>query len=186
MTVRIRKAVPADGEPIRRMHGASIRELCRRSYTSGQIGAWVDEIAMANYVQGMAENEFFVAEEKQGDIAGFIIFSVRSAEIHALYLLPGAVGNGLGRQLFDLAENLIRNQGHEVIRLKATLNAVGFYERMGFCRGSFSTHKLSNGEALPCLDMKKELNGGSQSLSGEPECCLRSDVSSPLKARRPE
>lgn len=153
----IRKATKNDVTMIYQAHVSSIRELCSNAYTPSQIHAWTEGISTDRYVQGIERYECYVSEDVKGQISGLLIFNKEFGEVYALYIAPWAAQKGLGRCLLDLAESMVRNQGLKTISLKSTLNAVSFYEHMGFeCTGK-SIHELQNGETLPCMQMIKKL-----------------------------
>jgi GNAT superfamily N-acetyltransferase len=104
----------------------------------------------------MSQFEFFVAE---GDgILGFFILDLGGGELNALYLRPDAVGRGVGRRLFEHAEHLARVGNVLELKLKSTLNAVGFYEVCGFTRVRESVHVIPARVELPCIEMIKTLD----------------------------
>lgn len=53
------------------------------------------------------------------------------AELEDLWLEPDAIGQGLGRRLFDHAVDTARRQGCTALEWDADPNALGFYEAMG-------------------------------------------------------
>jgi GNAT superfamily N-acetyltransferase len=57
-----------------------------------------------------------------------------SAEIYALYVLPGRQGKGTGRALLQVARDWLRNQGHKrmvIYTLRDNHPARRFYEAVG-------------------------------------------------------
>jgi putative acetyltransferase len=128
-------------------------------YTPSQIDAWTRDLAPERYIQAIENLEFYISasEDRKGRISGLLIFSEDLGEIYALYVAPWAAREGLGRCFIDFAEKRMRSRDHTTIHLKSTLNAVSFYEHMGFeCTGD-SIHELQNGEKLPCMQMTKKL-----------------------------
>jgi predicted GNAT family N-acyltransferase len=83
-----------------------------------------------------------VVAEQNGVIVGFV--DAEPGELTRLFVLPTATGVGLGGRLLQAGLEQAR-RGHEgPIRLEATLNAVSFYERHGFCRKGegYASHTL--------------------------------------------
>lgn len=103
----------------------------------------------------MQQFEFYVAEEE--GVLGFFILDLKGAELNAIYLHPDAAGSGVGRRLFEYAEGLAQGNLISELRLKSTLNAVGFYEACGFHRVRESIHTNPAGVELPCVEMTKVL-----------------------------
>ncbi len=128
MKLLIRPAAVADAEAIHRVHTASVRELCARSYDSRTIEGWLLGRSVAGYLRGIS-NGITVVAQREGQVVGFS--EAVSGEVLAVFVDPASSRSGVGAAL--LAEALERAGGDRVnIRLEATLNAVGFYERFGF------------------------------------------------------
>ncbi|AGA89655.1 sortase-like acyltransferase [Thioflavicoccus mobilis 8321] len=153
--MKIRKAVPTDAVEICALHKASIREVCSQAYPEAQIRIWVEPLEPDSYLSAMERFEFYVAE--QDGILGFSMLNVEGAELNAIYVHPDAIGRGVGRKLLDFSERLAKRMSVRSLKLKATLNAVGFYEACGFKRGDMSTHRTRRGLELPCVEMTKDL-----------------------------
>ncbi|MDQ2734459.1 MAG: GNAT family N-acetyltransferase [Pseudomonadota bacterium] len=52
-----------------------------------------------------------------------------------------------------------RTLGIAELSLDASLNAVSFYERAGYSAAAESDHELAPGVSIPCIAMRKDLNG---------------------------
>jgi putative acetyltransferase len=52
-----------------------------------------------------------------------------------------------------------RASGCTELQLNATLNAVPFYERLGYVSSGRSSNRLPSGVELPCVAMSKSLGG---------------------------
>ena len=59
--------------------------------------------------------------------------------------------------MVEQAERLARIRNVPELKLKSTLNAVGFYEVCGFARVRESVHVNPAGVELPCIEMIKTL-----------------------------
>lgn len=166
----IRRATPADAEPICELHKESIRSLCRSSYSPEQIDAWTKPLQPDLYLPAMESLEFFVAESPH--IVGFVIVDLAGGELNALYVLPSTSGHGIGTELLLFAEDLARRRSLSALTLKSTLNAAGFYQSRGFRPIRRTVHVNPAGLELPCVEMSKALEIG----SADPP---------PLRCRRP-
>lgn len=155
--VKIRRAAAGDARQICSLHRASISQLCSTAYTAAEIAAWVEPLEPERYLPLMRQFEFYVVEDEE--IVGFLILDLDGAELNALYLHPRAVGRGLGRRLVALAEDRARQKGLRRLRLKATLNAAGFYQACGFERVCASRCENPSGQELACIEMTKTLAG---------------------------
>ena len=153
--LKIRRAAPGDAQEICTLHRASIRQLCSVAYPPDKIAAWTDPLTPDRYLPAMQQFDFFVAEDSR--ILGFVILDVNGAELNAIYLHPDAIGRGVGRRLFEHAERLARDHSVSELKVRSTLNAVGFYEACGFSRVRESVHVHPAGVELPCVEMTKTL-----------------------------
>jgi GNAT superfamily N-acetyltransferase len=52
--------------------------------------------------------------------------------LRQMAVLNDLQGKGIGRALMNFAENLARDRGFRIIRMHARVNAVGFYEKVGY------------------------------------------------------
>ena len=137
--MKIRRATTDDVRQISEVHRASIREICSSAYSPEQIAAWTEPLAPERYLPAIRDFEFFVAEEQE--IVGFSILNLEGAELNAIYLHPAATARGIGRSLFEHAENIAREASLSELKLKSTTNAVGFYRACGFSRVRDSVHR---------------------------------------------
>lgn len=153
--LNIRRASEDDAQEICTLHIASIRQLCGSVYSPEQIAGWIKALTPDRYLSAMEQFEFFVAEEE--GLLGFFILDLIGAELNALYIHPEAVGRGVGKRLFRVAEHLAIENTTPKLRLKSTLNAIGFYESCGFSVVCETTHTSPTGVVLPCVEMIKVL-----------------------------
>ncbi|WP_303907723.1 GNAT family N-acetyltransferase [Thiohalomonas denitrificans] len=155
--MKIRKADPTDAPAIQRFQEASIRELCSDKYDAETIEQWTGDLKPDHYLDAMEKYQFLVAEEDGGEIEAMCVVDTDRSELNALFVAPQATGKGLGKVLVASAEGVVLNAGHHRISLKATLNAVPFYEKLGFRRKGETMHSFSEGTELACIVMSKTL-----------------------------
>lgn len=154
--VRIRKALVSDTEAICGVHKSSIRALCAGAYSPEQIEAWIGPRVPKDYEQFLREALFLVAEADDV-VAAFAILNPTTSELHALYVDPGRVGEGIGSALLWAVETEARESGLSAIALNATLNSVSFYEKRGYSSRGAAVNELPGGTELPCVRMEKAL-----------------------------
>jgi GNAT superfamily N-acetyltransferase len=152
----VRPASESDVDAIFRVHGDSIRTLCRERYGEREIEAWIAFRPPEAYRASFASRKLFVAE-RQGQIVGFGQLDPRRGEVEACYVAPEAVGSGVGSALLGRLEAEARRHGHAIVRLNATLNAEPFYARMGYRRLGPARHRVSKDVNLDCVRMEKSL-----------------------------
>jgi N-acetylglutamate synthase-like GNAT family acetyltransferase len=156
MSFSVRRARKEDDEAIRRMHVASIRELCRAHYRPEEIEAWAAPRGINFYVKAIEGKEFYVAEDG-GEIIGFGTLNLEGGEVEAVYVHPAAIRRGVGLKLLRTLEERARVGGLKSLHLCASLNAVGFYARAGFVQQQHTSHRLANGVEIACVLMSKKL-----------------------------
>jgi len=152
----VRPALESDVDAIFRVHGDSIRTLCRDRYGPREIAAWIAFRPREAYRLALASRDLFVAEW-QGEIVGFGQLDARRGEIEACYVAPEAVASGIGSALLARMEDEARRRGHTVVRLNATLNAEPFYARMGYRWLGRASHRVAEDVELDCVRMERSL-----------------------------
>jgi putative acetyltransferase len=156
--VVIRRARPEDSEAIAEVHMGAIREICVSHYTPEEIAAWGVPRKPEFYLDAIKNKEYYVAEEG-GVVVGFGTFNQESGEIAAVFVRPGVVRRGIGSQILGTLEERARELKVRDLHLKASLNAVQFYERAGYRQRNEARHRLQSGAEIPCVIMEKELAG---------------------------
>jgi GNAT superfamily N-acetyltransferase len=154
--VKIRRADPADRESIWKVHVESVRVLCAGWYSSEQITVWTERLLPDSYRQAFERCEMVVAERK-AEIVGFGQLDLGRAEVEAVYVMPTAVGGGVGTALLAHLETIARERGLRVLGLCASLNAEAFYAHRGYRARGREKHPLTAVMAVDCIRMEKAL-----------------------------
>jgi GNAT superfamily N-acetyltransferase len=105
--------------------------------------------------QFIAEHPVFVAMEA-GTIVGFYALGIdgSSGSLEHLWVLPQAIGQGVGRALWHHALEELARQGVKTLEIIADPNAEGFYLRMGARRVGTKRYLLEGrARLLPLLAM---------------------------------
>jgi putative acetyltransferase len=152
----IRKARTEDRGAIWRVHISAIKESCAGHYSPEVIQAWIARTQPQNYIAAISSLDFLLAEE-HGVILGFGILNATHREIQGLYVSPQSAGRGIGTHLMRLLENSAREMGIEQLQLFSSLNAVPFYERLGYQAREELKHQLSPGVERAGVRMEKRL-----------------------------
>lgn len=148
----IRQARVSDLTAIARVHAASVRGLCAGHYRAQEIEEWLAP-SPGLYARMLKSSTVFVAE-RSGEVVGFAAVRLATREVRAMYVTPGAAGKGIGLRLMLRLERVARALGIRELRLVATLNAVGFYERLGWRRAPDDD---SRPRRRRCVAMRKRL-----------------------------
>jgi ribosomal protein S18 acetylase RimI-like enzyme len=127
--VTVRHATESDRETVRALWQEFVAD-------SGPLPPWADgswETASAEIDQSLAANGLFVAE-RDGEAVGFASAWVEGhvAHIGDLYVRGAERGRGTGRALVDAVVENTRARGATHLLLNGNLDALAFYERLGF------------------------------------------------------
>jgi len=140
----IREATVADADAIARVHVDSWRESYAGIFPDDLLRNLSWQERAGNWKKALCEEKspwkMFVAEEG-GIVKGFVAvgksrkpeFSF-DGEIYALYLLKEAQGRGVGRKLFEKAQNSLKVNGMKsmyLLVLKYNSPTIEFYRHMG-------------------------------------------------------
>jgi ribosomal protein S18 acetylase RimI-like enzyme len=152
----IRAAKPEDARPIAEVHVASWRDAYRGLLPDDYLEKLsVDERAAQRLVwfaDPVPGSGVLVAEDDAGRVVGFAPFGPSrdddapdgTGEVPAIYVDPGAVGRGIGRELFAETSAALREAGFTRATLwvlEANALARRFYEKAGWTwDGAISTH----------------------------------------------
>jgi len=148
------KIVPAKSEDAATL--AEIAHAAKRhwGYPENWIAAWRDILTIRNeFITG---NVAYCAVEED-HIVGFYVLTQEDDGIHLdhLWILPSAMGRGIGRALFEHAAGAARTLGFDLIRIEADPNAEGFYKRMGATRvGTTVSQVEGEHRQLPLLEYR--------------------------------
>jgi N-acetylglutamate synthase-like GNAT family acetyltransferase len=123
----IRRALPEEAETLTQIALDAKRHW---GYPEHWIKHWEADLTVSS--DFIRDNQVYVAE-KDGDIRGFYALSLsgRKAELEHMWVAPGSIGTGIGKELFLDAMDRAATLEVREIEISADPNAAGFYERMG-------------------------------------------------------
>ena len=102
-------------------------------------------------------NESWVAEVENQPVAFYTLLDREGiAWLDNLWVVPEYIGKGLGKLLFQHAEQLACARGYAILQLEADPNATGFYEKMGMYKIG-EQHSEIEGQPRVLPLMEKEL-----------------------------
>jgi GNAT superfamily N-acetyltransferase len=102
----------------------------------------------------IAANTSYCAVEDDR-VLGFYVLTTENDGIHLdhLWIVPEAMGRGIGRALFEYATAAAKRLGFDSIKIEADPNAEGFYKRMGARRvGATISEVEGERRELPLLE----------------------------------
>jgi GNAT superfamily N-acetyltransferase len=98
-----------------------LRKPLGLSFTPEELESEKNHMLIAAFEEERILGCCMLLEEKDGAI-----------RLRQMAVLNDLQGKGVGRALMNFAENLARDRGFRSIRMHARLNAVGFYEKVGY------------------------------------------------------
>ncbi|MBW7876824.1 MAG: GNAT family N-acetyltransferase [Candidatus Cloacimonetes bacterium] len=153
----IRRATSGDGEAIHMAHMRSICEVCAPYYSEAEIQAWGHRSYSATKWDYSIQNDFVHVVEHNHKISGYghaRINENNKAQILGLYLCPEVLGLGAGKALFSALKEDLLGAGVQQIGLESTINALEFYQKLGFKQYQEPATVLIGNTKIRCFRME--------------------------------
>ena len=154
--LQIRRATDDDGPIAFDIRRQAIRGQCIGAYTAEQMLTWTRGAAEDGYTALMAKPFYLGCVDGEPVATGMLDPAHR--EVGALFVLPGFIGRGFGRQMLEHLEQVALELGIEEVVLDATLNAADFYRSRGYEGSEQSIYHSPTGLDLACIPMVKRLS----------------------------
>lgn len=154
--VTIRPAEPDDAEAICGVHVAAISAVESPAYDDGQILAWASYPTPDRYPIEDDRSPVFVAEA-DGEVVGFAELDAAEAAVEEVYVHPDHAREGVGTALLDRVAAAAEERGLDGLSVTASLNAVPFYEAVGYRQVDETVEKIAGDVAFPCAVLETEL-----------------------------
>lgn len=151
----IRPATPADAQVAYDIRREAVRHHCIGAYPAAQMLAWTAGSAEDGYAALMHGHFYLGCIEGEPVATGML--DVKHREIGAIFVLPGCMQQGFGKQMLTFLEGLARTLGLQDVVLDATLNAAAFYRRCGYVGEATALYHSPLGIDLACVPMVKTL-----------------------------
>ncbi|MBB3119090.1 GNAT family N-acetyltransferase [Pseudoduganella violacea] len=155
MTISLHSASAADIPAMWALRTRAVRTSCVSHYAPDIIARWASTSAPDSYLRLLAQGGGLLAREGEV-LLGYAILDTASGEVEAVFVAPEQGGRGVGRRL--LAGLEARADALALARplfLYAALNAVAFYEAVGFVRRRDAQYAHPAGMQLDCVYMDK-------------------------------
>jgi N-acetylglutamate synthase-like GNAT family acetyltransferase len=159
MNVSFRAFEENDWIDVRELHSMSFAHLATTHYTAEEMQAVERMLRDPSYRDELRESNLTLAvigSEIVGT-AGWCKPDAGTARIRKVFVATPQAGKGLGRRLMEHVERDIRSSGIREIVIRATMNAVPFYERLGFHKVRLDTMTGPEGIRVPVTMMHKTL-----------------------------
>jgi len=128
-SLHFRLASPSDVTSLYDIRQAAIRQLSLKHLSECEATAWAERGGIPRVEQAIAKDEVWVAT-LGSQLVGWLHRAANSIE--GLYVSPPAARQSVGTALVRLAESHIAQTGHPLVVLESSLNAMGFYLRLGY------------------------------------------------------
>lgn len=132
-SLHFRLADPSDVTTLFDLRQAAIRQLSLTHLSDCEAAAWAELGGIPRVERAMAKDDVWVATLGL-QVLGWI--HREASSIEGLYVSPPAARQGVGTALVRLAETRIAQRGHHFVVLESSLNAAGFYLRLGYTRAA--------------------------------------------------
>ena len=142
MQFTIRRAKDADFAAAARLHRQTIKYINSRDYTPDIIRVWAAQTSAQKFRDSAKLCKRWVALD-QGKIVGYCDHNF-TCELWGLYIHKDYIGQGLGTQLLQTAEESMRQSGCKNIRIKSTISAMAFYQKNGYQVLKQDWHTIAN------------------------------------------
>ena len=129
--LEFRRADPDDLDVVHRLQVDAIRHGAAAHYDDDALEAWIGAFNREAFAENVERREVWIAEEA-GRTLGYASLDPATFEVDSIYVAPEAAGRGVGSALMEHILDVAREHRLENVWLDASLNAVPFYERMGF------------------------------------------------------
>ena len=149
--MRIRKFRPDDARKVSYLVRKTLRDVNSLHYSDSVIKSMSEYYSPKGIVERSRGKTIFIAVEGEKIIG---TANVDTNLIGAVFIHPDYMNKGIGSKLMDKCEKHAKKHGIKNIMLKASVNAIEFYEKLGYTRGKRNYHK-KGGET--CTMMKKML-----------------------------
>ena len=140
-----------DLEMMHEIHALCLTRSLMSHYSMRQVQAWMRGRTPMDYWIASETGENFRVVEVAEVTAGYA--SWRGDELLSLFVAPIAQGHGLGKMLFQTCALDAAAAGTPLARVHATLNATGFFRRLGFHPAEQGFDE-KNGERIPYMLMR--------------------------------
>jgi GNAT superfamily N-acetyltransferase len=154
--IALRPARPHELTLLWELRTRAIAHACAAHYRADVLAAWLASSPSASLHALIDQGSAFVAEE-DGRLLGYAALDTHSGEVEAVFVEPDRHGHGIGALLMQALLDAARTAGCRRLFLSASLNAVPFYERVGFAAVREELYPHRSGIGIPSVFMEMQL-----------------------------
>ena len=130
-TTHIRDYEAGDAPEIARLFYETVRSVNRADYSDEQVEAWAPGVPDPDEWHARVVGGRTLVAEEGGEAVGFAVLE-GNGHLDMLFVRRDAVGRGVGRRLYEAAEQAAQGWGLGRIFTEASITARPFFERQGF------------------------------------------------------
>jgi GNAT superfamily N-acetyltransferase len=157
--LEIRALSVDDLSTARYIEAASFASAAQGCYTEADIEAFCEFVRSPRYADLLLGNHAYggwIGEEMVATAAWSASDAPSpTARVFAVFVRPLFTGEGIGSRLGRFLEEKARAAGYRALEVSATLNAVGFFERLGYLTTRQAPWALPSGGEMPVAYMRK-------------------------------
>ncbi|MBW4460627.1 MAG: GNAT family N-acetyltransferase [Nodosilinea sp. WJT8-NPBG4] len=160
--ITIEPAKPEDAQALLEIHAAAVHQAAAPYYSQEILDHWsqrpITSERVARVKQRWIENSdhrIMVAKHNE-QVVGFGFIDSYS-RLQGLYVHPDYGRRGIGANLLVALEQAAIVMGLKHLQADASLNAEGFYRKQSFDVIKRGVHRLSSGQEIACIKMRKAL-----------------------------
>ncbi len=134
MGIEIRQAVSSDAPAACQLLRRSIAEGCVPDHGDDPciLDAWLGNKTPQNVGAWLAApSNYAVVAERDGELVGLALLTA-AGKVALCYVLPDAIGNGIGRAMLDGLEQKARDWDIGKLHLQSPPSSSAFFERHGY------------------------------------------------------
>lgn len=157
--VTLRAATMDDIASIRYVHAAAFRILAGEQHTEEQVDAFVNDINAPEYSREIHDSDLTIAclDNEIIGTAGWCPADDqgRTARIRKVFVRPLFTRCGVGTMLVEAVSARAERAGFKDFSVRANMNALPFFEKIGFEITSYGVMPTKGGEDLPVAFMRR-------------------------------
>lgn len=145
---------------VRYIHAAALRSQGPAFYTAEELDAFENLVRSVRYAETVLKDNMvggWIGPELVATASwGLVDDSGRTVRISSVYVRPFFTGLGIGQRMVTTVENLAARAGYRSFSVRSTLNAVAFFEHLGYAVTSHGTRPLAPDIGIAVSFMRKD------------------------------
>ncbi|MDB0034829.1 GNAT family N-acetyltransferase [bacterium] len=163
--MNIRTATAKDVQRIWEIRTRAILESCLSHYPKAIVTAWAHSPMPDNFDKILIDLNAIIAESidvhKKTTILGFGFIDIEQSRFESLFVDPYATGKGIGKMVAETLISSAQKADLTELHLSSSLNAVDFYQKMGFTALEETRWQHPAGFTLASVSMSTQLTSAS-------------------------